>query len=131
MGHRAGLQACAGPAGAGRIEGGGRCGADPAARQLTKSRRGVRGGVGAGYRDRGLGSALIRELCDIADDAGLEKVLFEVVADREQEAVRAAEWLGFLRLATIENGAVDPLGHHHDVVLMAMPLGRWYPWTKF
>ena len=83
------------------------------------------------YRDRGLGSALIRELCDIADDAGLEKVLFEVVADREQEAVRAAEWLGFLRLATIENGAVDPLGHHHDVVLMAMPLGRWYQWTKF
>ena len=83
------------------------------------------------YRDRGLGSALIRELCDIADDAGLEKVMFELVADREQEAIRAAEWLGFLRVATIEGGAVDPLGHHHDVVLMAMPLGRWYHWTKF
>jgi RimJ/RimL family protein N-acetyltransferase len=83
------------------------------------------------YRDRGLGSALIRELCDIADDAGLEKVTFELVADREQEAIRAAEWLGFLRVATIEGGSVDPQGHHHDVVLMAMPLGRWYHWTKF
>jgi GNAT superfamily N-acetyltransferase len=83
------------------------------------------------YRDHGLGTALIRELCDIADDAGLEKVMFELVADREQEAIRAAEWLGFLRVASIEGGAVDPLGHHHDVVLMAMPLGRWYHWTKF
>ena len=83
------------------------------------------------YRDHGLGTALIRELCDIADDAGLEKVMFELVADKEQEAIRAAEWLGFLRVATIEGGAVDPLGHHHDVVLMAMPLGRWYHWTKF
>jgi len=83
------------------------------------------------YRDHGLGTALIRELCDIADDAGLEKVTFELVADKEQEAIRAAEWLGFLRVATIEGGAVDPLGHHHDVVLMAMPLGRWYHWTKF
>jgi GNAT superfamily N-acetyltransferase len=83
------------------------------------------------YRERGLGTALIRELCDVADDAGLEKVMFELVADREQEAIRAAEWLGFLRVATIEVGAVDQLGHHHDVVLMAMPLGRWYHWTKF
>lgn len=83
------------------------------------------------YRERGLGTTLIRELCDIADDAGLEKVTFELVADREQEAIRAAEWLGFLRVATIEGGAIDPLGHHHDVVLMAMPLGRWYQWTKF
>ena len=83
------------------------------------------------YRERGLGTALIRELCDVADDAGLEKVMFELVADREQEAIRAAEWLGFLRVATIEGGAVNPLGHHHDVVLMAMPLGRWYHWTKF
>jgi L-amino acid N-acyltransferase YncA len=83
------------------------------------------------YRDRGLGTTLIRDLCDIADDAGLEKVMFEVVADREQEAVRAAEWLGFCRVATIDGGAVDPLGRHFDVVLMAMPLGRWYQWTKY
>jgi GNAT superfamily N-acetyltransferase len=87
--------------------------------------------VAPAYRERGLGTTLIRELCDVADDAGLEKVVFELVADREQEAVRAAEWLGFLRVATIEGGAVDTLGHHHDVVLMAMPLGRWYQWTKF
>lgn len=87
--------------------------------------------VAPSYRERGLGTALIRELCDVADDAGLEKVMFELVSDREQEAIRAAEWLGFLKVSTIEGGAIDPLGHHHDVVLMAMPLGRWYQWTKF
>jgi GNAT superfamily N-acetyltransferase len=87
--------------------------------------------VAPAYRHRGLGTTLISELCDIADDAGLEKLLFEPVADRDQEAIKAAEWLGFLRLATIEGAAIGPVGHHHDVVLMAMPLGRWCQWTKF
>ena len=105
---------------------------------LIRRRGGSRGHIGEigvvvapEYPVRGLGTALIRELCDVADAAGLEKVMFEVVADREQEAVRASEWLGFLRLATIEGGAVDAHGHHHDVILMAMPLGRWYQWTKY
>ena len=83
------------------------------------------------FRDRGLGTALIRELCDIADDAELNKVIFEVVADMEEDAVKAAEWLGFLRAGTIEGGARDQAGHLHDVVIMAMPLGKWYRWTKY
>lgn len=87
--------------------------------------------VAPDWRNRGLGSALIRELCDIADDAGLEKVLFEVVEDREKEALKAAEWLGFLRIATIEGAARDQPGHLHDIILLAMPLGRWHQWTKF
>ncbi len=87
--------------------------------------------VAPDWRNRGLGSALIRELCDISDDAGLEKVLFEVVEDREKEALKAAEWLGFLRIATIEGAARDQQGRSHDVILLAMPLGRWYQWTKF
>ena len=82
------------------------------------------------FRDRGLGTTLIRELCDIADDAELDKVTFEVVADMEEDAVKAGEWLGFLRAGTIEGGARDQEGHQHDVVIMAMPLGKWYQWTK-
>ena len=83
------------------------------------------------WRNRGLGTMLIRELCDIADDGDLEKVLFEVVADVEKEALKAAEWLGFLRVGTIEGAARDQTGQHHDVILLAMPLGKWYQWTKF
>lgn len=83
------------------------------------------------FRSRGLGTALIRHLCDIADDAGLDRVMFEVVADQEAEALKAAEWMGFLRVGTIEGGARDPNGHAHDIILLTMPLGKWYQWTKF
>ena len=91
----------------------------------------VRLTVSPEFRNRGLGTALIRELCDIADDAELNKVIFEVVADMEEDAMKAAEWLGFLRAGTIEGGARDQAGHLHDVVIMAMPLGKWYQWTKY
>lgn len=83
------------------------------------------------FRGRGLGTALIRHLCDIADDAGLERVMFEIVADQEAEALKAAEWMGFLRVGTIEGGARDQQGHAHDIILLTMPLGKWYQWTKF
>ncbi|MFQ5473650.1 MAG: GNAT family N-acetyltransferase [Dehalococcoidia bacterium] len=83
------------------------------------------------YRNRGLGTSLIRHLCDVADDAGLERVMFEIVADQESEALKAAEWMGFLRVGTIEGGARDQSGHAHDIILLTMPLGKWYQWTKF
>jgi L-amino acid N-acyltransferase YncA len=87
--------------------------------------------VAPDYRERGLGTTLVRELCDIADDAELDKVLFEAVADKEEDAIKAMEWLGFLGAGTIEGGAKDQQGHLHDVVIMAMPLGKWYQWTKY
>lgn len=105
---------------------------------LVRRRGGARDHIGEirivvapAYRNRGLGSAVIRELCDIADDAGLEKVLFEVVAEKEKDALKAAEWSGFMRVCTLEGAARDIDGRHHDVVLLALPLGKWYQWTKF
>jgi RimJ/RimL family protein N-acetyltransferase len=91
----------------------------------------VRVTVAPEFRERGLGTTLIRELCDIADDAELEKVLFEAVADEEDDAIKALEWLGFLRSGTIEGGARDQAGHLHDILIMAMPLGKWYEWSKY
>jgi len=91
----------------------------------------VRVTVAPGFRDQGLGTTLIRELCDIADDAELDKVLFEVIAGKEEDAIKAAEWMGFIRAGTIEGGARDLQGHLHDVLLLAMPLGKWYQWTKY
>ena len=54
------------------------------------------------------------------------ELLAQVRADGVDDEVGVAIAVGL-----DECGAVDPLGHHHDVVLMAMPLGRWYHWTKF
>jgi len=83
------------------------------------------------WRDRGLGTALMRELCDVADDAELDKVLFEVVADCEDPALQAASAMGFVRIGTIEGGARDQRGHLHDVIILAMPLGKYYRWSKY
>jgi L-amino acid N-acyltransferase YncA len=83
------------------------------------------------FRDRGLGTTMIRELCDIADDADLNGVLFEVVEDVQADALEAAGWLGFVGVGKIEGGAMDRQGRLHNVVLLVMPLGKWYHWSKF
>ena len=91
----------------------------------------VRVTVTPSWRDKGLGTALIRELCDIANDAELDRVLLEVVADCEANAREAAEAMGFVRAGTIEGGARDVGGHLHDIVVLAMPLGKYYEWSKY
>src|SRR5437870_4793860 len=76
------------------------------------------------YRHRGLGTALLSELLDVARDSGLSGVLFEAVADAQAQALAAAESLGFIRLGLVHGGAIDPDGRLHDVVLLVMPLRR-------
>ena len=87
--------------------------------------------VAEDFRHRGLGAMLIREVCDIANDAGIERVMAEMVVGAEDDAINAAEWLGFYKVATIEALAKDQNGHDSDVVVMMMPLGRYYEWSKF
>jgi len=87
--------------------------------------------VAPDYRDKGLGTILIRELCDIASDAEFTGILLEVIPDAEREAYETAQWLGFIRTGTIEGGARDQRGALHDVALMVMPLGKWYEWSKY
>src|SRR5439155_349591 len=81
--------------------------------------------VAQDYRHRGLGTALLSELLDVARDSGLSGVLFEAVADAQAQALAAAESLGFIRLGLVHGGAIDPDGRLHDVVLLVMPLRRW------
>jgi len=87
--------------------------------------------VAPDFRSRGLGVMLIRELCDIANDAGLERIVAEMVLGAEDDAINAAEWLGFYKVATLEGFAKDQQGRDCDVVIMTMPLGRYYEWSKF
>jgi L-amino acid N-acyltransferase YncA len=87
--------------------------------------------VAPAWRDKGLGTALIRELCDIANDAELDKVLFEVVDDCESKASEAARAIGFVTAGKVEGGARDIDGHLHDITILAMPLGKYYEWSKY
>ena len=91
----------------------------------------VRVVVAQDARGRGLGTALIGELCDVARDAGLNGVLFEAVEDAQAEALAAADSLGFVRLGRIYGGAIDPEGRLHDLVLLVMPLRRWRTASEF
>ena len=81
--------------------------------------------VAQDVRHHGLGTALISELCDVARDTGLNGVLFEAVEEAQDEALAAADALGFTRLGRVYGGAIDPEGRLHDVVLLAMPMRRW------
>jgi L-amino acid N-acyltransferase YncA len=105
---------------------------------LVRSRHGayrnvanIRVVVAPEYRYQGLGTALLRDLCDIAADAELEKVTTELVAGVQDDAIAAAEQLGFIRAATIHELLRDEQGHTHDVIIMVLPLGKWYQWYKF
>jgi len=90
----------------------------------------IRVTVTPAWRNKGLGSTLIRELCDIANDAELDKVLFEV-DDCEANAAEAARAMGFITAGTIEGGARDIDGHLHNISILAMPLGKYYEWSKY
>jgi len=105
---------------------------------LIRSRMGARAHIGElrvvvhpDFRNLGLGSIVARTLCEIAADAELEKIVVELVADREQEAIAAMERLGFLRSARIPEYFRDEKGHPHDLVVMVLPLGKWFEWWTY
>jgi L-amino acid N-acyltransferase YncA len=105
---------------------------------LIRSRIGARSHIGElrvvvhpEWRKRGLGSELMRQLCDIAVDAELEKVIIELVSDRDTDAIMAAERLGFLRSAEIPEYFRDQRGRMHNLVVMVLPLGKWYEWWTY
>lgn len=89
----------------------------------------IRLAVAPTWRNRGVGTELIRSLCDVASNAGFDAVLFELVEDGEAGAVQAAEEMGFVRVGRLEGGARDRQGHLHDLVTLAMPLGKY--WSQF
>ncbi len=80
------------------------------------------------YRNLGLGTSLLHELAAIANENGLERLTFQAVAGIEDAAIKAAEFIGFMKLAVLPNHGKDPDGHSRDIVLMEMPLGSWFNW---
>ncbi len=103
-------------------------------RSRTMARRHVgeiRISVAPEYRNRGLGTVVMHELAAIANENGLERLLFQAVAEREEPAIKAAEFVGFGKVAVLPGHAKDLDGHPRDIVLMEMPLGKWFDWWSF
>jgi|DewCreStandDraft_1066081.scaffolds.fasta_scaffold00872_18 GNAT superfamily N-acetyltransferase len=83
------------------------------------------------YRGRGLGVAMMRELVEIAYDAGLEMVVFELVPEAQDDAIKAAQFLGAFEAGRVTDLVKDMHGRPHDVVFLVLPLGKWWEWSQF
>jgi L-amino acid N-acyltransferase YncA len=81
------------------------------------------------YRNQGLGRFLLRRLVEIArdEDAELEKILFEVVADTEQAAQHAARAVGFVETNELSEYVKYYSGKPHDLTLMVLQLREIRP----
>jgi L-amino acid N-acyltransferase YncA len=84
----------------------------------------VRVTVAPGFRQRGLGTALLHELLDYASYDDLEEVTFELVEGAQDEALDAARRAGFVETGRFPNHVRDITGKPHDVILMWTQLGR-------
>jgi len=78
----------------------------------------VRVTVDPAYRNRGVGRGLLHKLIDIAGDKGLKKLMFEVVAGREEAAQHTAQVLGFIPVASLPGHVQDACGDPHDLIIM-------------
>ena len=77
------------------------------------------------YRNRGVGRALLQSLVQVAraEDARLEKLVFEVVPDTEQAAVHTSEALGFVKAATFSAHVRYVDGTAHDLDVYELQVG--------
>lgn len=83
------------------------------------------------YRERGVGTALMRELIDIAWDAELESVQAEFVREIQEDALVAIRALGALECGTIKDAYRGRDNTPHDLVILRLPLGRSWQWSRF
>jgi GNAT superfamily N-acetyltransferase len=88
----------------------------------------VRVVVDPAYRGRGLGTILLHEVLDYAYKEELDAVTFELVEGEQNEAIDAAKRAGFVESARLVNHVKDITGMPRDLVIMRMPLGKWYAW---
>ncbi|MGD9889735.1 MAG: N-acetyltransferase family protein [Dehalococcoidia bacterium] len=82
------------------------------------------------YRGRGLGAGLTRELIEIAYDADLKDVIFELVSGMQDEAIEAAHSMGAIPCGTVRGLVHDERGEDHDVTFLMLPLGKWWEWSR-
>ncbi len=74
------------------------------------------------WRSQGVGRTLLSDLVEIAkaQDRALEKITFEVVADAEQAAQKAARALGFKPVAIFSSHVKYFDGQPHDLIVLEL-----------
>ncbi len=70
------------------------------------------------FRRSGLGSAIARELFQIALKEGLDKIIARMMAD-DEGAVKVFEKLGFKKEAVLKEHVKDRRGVKHDLLIMS------------
>ncbi len=83
------------------------------------------------FREKGLGSRMIRELVDLAVELGLHKVFFELADRREQAAILAAKGMGFSEAAVLSEAISDYWGNLQDLVILELPLKDRDFWWRY
>lgn len=73
------------------------------------------------FRGRGLATALVQEIVEIARNSGLEKVEAEFIGEQEA-AIKMFALLGFSQLVRLEDHVKDMQAVKHDYVLMELQL---------
>lgn len=73
------------------------------------------------YREKGLGTLLIKELVDIANGLKLERLVVELMGT-QQAALSAFRHLGFERMAVLYRHVKDQAGRPQDLVIMVLDL---------
>lgn len=105
---------------------------------LHRSRAGARRHIGRiriavdpKFRALGLGTTMLHEVVAIANENGLDRVMFEAVEGKEEQAIKTAEAVGFVKVGVLPGHAKDLDGHPRDIVLLDIPLGKWFEWWEF
>ena len=73
------------------------------------------------FRNRGLGTAMIREMRHLGEKAALRSLLAEVI-EEQQPAIRAFEKMGFERACVLRNFVNDQKGRLHNLVVLLYPM---------
>jgi L-amino acid N-acyltransferase YncA len=82
----------------------------------------VRVVVDPAYSNRGVGRGLLHKLIDLAGSKGLKKLMFEVVAQKEEAARHTAQLLGFIPVASLPAHVIDTSGHARDLIILERQL---------
>ena len=75
------------------------------------------------FRRRGLGTAMLRSLIDVARKSGLQQLVAEIVAD-QVKVINAFKELGFELRATYPDYFMMPDGETHDVAVLILCLTK-------
>ncbi len=74
------------------------------------------------HRNQGLGTVMLEELIYIAYDRGQDRIFMQLVEEREDNAIRVAEMMGFQRVATLPGFAKEITGEDRNLVILELTL---------